>query len=99
VKTNSRNPVTPKPPAIDVTGAKNISPLIQPLEQITKQQYEIKAVADNQAKVHPKTSESYRTIITALAKKHTEPHTYKLKEERSYRVVLKNMHYSINPQE
>jgi hypothetical protein len=25
-------------------------------------------------------------------------HTYKLKEERSYRAVLKNMHY-INPEE
>jgi hypothetical protein len=25
--------------------------------------------------------------------------TYKLKEERSYSSVLKNMHYSINPEE
>jgi hypothetical protein len=28
-----------------------------------------------------------------------EFHTYKLKEELSYRLVLKNMHYSINPEE
>jgi hypothetical protein len=28
-----------------------------------------------------------------------EFHTYKLKEDRSYKAVLKNMHYSINPQE
>jgi PAX-interacting protein 1 len=28
-----------------------------------------------------------------------EFHTYQLKEERSYRVMLKNMHYSTNPQE
>jgi hypothetical protein len=33
----------------------------------------------------------------ALAEKQTEFHTYKPKEERSYRVVLKNMHYSIAP--
>jgi hypothetical protein len=26
-------------------------------------------------------------------------YTSKLKEERSYRVVLRNMHYSINPEE
>jgi hypothetical protein len=26
-------------------------------------------------------------------------HTYKLKEERIYRVMLKNIHYSINPEE
>jgi hypothetical protein len=45
------------------------------------------------------TSESYRTITRALAEKRMEFQTYKLQEERSCRVVLKNMHYSINPQE
>jgi hypothetical protein len=50
-------------------------------------------------KVQPKTSESYRKIIKALAKILMEFHTYKLKEERSYTVVLKDMHYSINTQE
>jgi hypothetical protein len=44
------------------------------LEQIAKQQYEIKALADNQVKVQPKTYESYRTIIKALAEKHGIPH-------------------------
>jgi hypothetical protein len=38
-------------------------------------------------------------IIKALAEKRTQFHTYKLKEERSYRVVLKNMYYSINHEE
>jgi hypothetical protein len=87
VKTNSRKLVLSTRP--NLTDVKNISPLIQLLEQIAKQQYEIKALADNQVKVQPKTSESYRTIIKALAEKRTEFHTYKLKEERSYRVVLK----------
>jgi hypothetical protein len=91
---------TPKPP-IYITDVKNISPLIQLLEQIAKQQYKIKALADNQVKIQPKTSEFYRVIYKskALAEKRTEFHTWKLKEERSYRVVLKNMHYCINPEE
>jgi hypothetical protein len=59
------------------------------LEEITKQQYEIKALADSQDKVQPKTFKSYRTIINALAEKHKTFYTRKLKEERSYRVVLK----------
>jgi hypothetical protein len=79
---------TPKPPPIYITGVTNISPLIQLLEQIAKQRYEINALADNKVKVQPKSSDSY-----------TELHTYNLKDERSYRVVLKNMHYSINPEE
>jgi hypothetical protein len=55
---------TPKPPQIYITYVKNISPLIQLLKQIAKVQYGIKGPADNQVKVQPKTSESYRTIIS-----------------------------------
>jgi hypothetical protein len=57
---------------------KNISPLI---EKIARQQYQIKALTYCQVEVQPKTSESYRTIIKALAEKHTEFQTYKLKKE------------------
>jgi hypothetical protein len=46
-----------------------------------------------------KSLKSYRTIIKALIKTHTEFHTYKLAEERSYRVMLRNMNNSINPEE
>jgi hypothetical protein len=73
----------PKPLPIYITDFKNISPLIQLLELVAKQQYEIKTLVDNQVNIRPKTSESYRTIIKALAKEHMEFHTYKLKDERS----------------
>jgi hypothetical protein len=88
-----------KPPPIYITDVTNISPLIQLLEQIAVQQYEVKALTHNQVKVQPKTSESYRIIIKALAEKCTQFHTYKLKDERSYRVVLQNIKYSISPEE
>jgi hypothetical protein len=45
-KTGPEN--APKPSPIYITGVKNISPLIQLLEQIAKQQYKIKALGDNQ---------------------------------------------------
>jgi hypothetical protein len=79
----------PKPPPIYITDVQNISLLIQLLGQIAKQRYEIKALAVNHVTVQTKTSESYRIIIKALAEKCMQFHTYKLKEERSYRVVLK----------
>jgi phosphoenolpyruvate carboxylase len=88
----------PKPP-IYITDVKNISPLIRLLKKIAKQQFEIKALADNQVKVQPKTSESYRKIMKALAEKCMLVQAYKLKKERSYRVMLKNMYYYINPEE
>jgi hypothetical protein len=43
---------TPKPPIY--VGVQNISPMIRLLEQIAKEQYQIKAFADNQVKVQPK---------------------------------------------
>jgi hypothetical protein len=77
------------PPPIYITNVTNISPLIQLLEQLASHQYELKALAHHQVKVQPKSSDSYRIITKALIEKHTKFHTYKLKEERTYRVVLK----------
>jgi hypothetical protein len=90
---------TPKPPPLYVYGVKNISPLVQLLDQVAKLQYEIKALNNDQVRVQPKSAEHYRIIIKALSEKHTEFHTYKLKEERGYKVVLKNMHHSISTED
>jgi hypothetical protein len=43
-------------PPIHITDIKNISPLIQLLDKIAKQQYEIIALTDNKVKVQPKTA-------------------------------------------
>jgi hypothetical protein len=53
----------PKPPPIYLTSVKSITSPIQLLEHIAKQKYEIKALEDNQVKVQPKISKSYRTIL------------------------------------
>jgi hypothetical protein len=89
----------PKPSPIYVSDVTTISPLIQLLEQIVEQQYELKALTNNHVKIQPKNSDSYQTIVKVLAEKQAEFHTYKSKEERNYRVVLKNMQYSINPED
>jgi hypothetical protein len=61
------------------------------------QQYVVTALANNQVWVQPTTSDSYRSITHAFTENRSEFHTFKPKEVRNYRVVLKNMHYSINP--
>jgi hypothetical protein len=63
-----------------LTGAKNISPLIQLLEQIAEQQYEIKTLSHNQVNVHSEISECYGIIINAQAEKRTKFLTYKLQK-------------------
>jgi hypothetical protein len=87
-----------KSPPVCISDVKNISALIQLLEQIAKEEYEIKALADNQVKVQTKTSESYRIIIKALAEKHAKSHV-KIKRRKMLQSSVKNMHYSINPEE
>jgi hypothetical protein len=78
---------TPKPPPTYIQGVTSIPPLLQLLEQVAARQYKTKALADNQIKVQPATTYSYRAITKAPAEKKMEFHTYKPKEERSYRVV------------
>jgi hypothetical protein len=51
--------------------------------------YESKGLAENQVKIQSKTSDCYSTIVKALVEKHGEFQTYRLKEERRYRAVLK----------
>jgi hypothetical protein len=89
--------IRPKLPPIFASDVTTILPLLQLLYQIVKQQYEIKALPDNQVRIQPKTPDSYRVIIKVLAEKNTPFHIYKPKDEQNYRVMLKNMHYSINP--
>lgn len=84
----------PKPPPIFVAGVKNISPLNQLLADIAKNGYETKVINHDQVKIQAKTPENYSIIIKALTDKNTEFHTYQLKEERSFRVILRNVHHS-----
>lgn len=84
----------PKPPPVFVAGVQNINPLTKLLNEIVTDQYLIKALGENQVKIQPKNGESYTKIVKALTQKNTEFHTYKLKQDKLFRVVLKNMHYS-----
>lgn len=78
-----------KPPPIFVAGVANISPLTTLLENIAKNEYEIKIINNTQVKIQPKSSEKYSAIVKELQTRNTEFHTYKLKQERSFRVILK----------
>lgn len=85
----------PKPPPIFVVGVTNISPLTTLLDNIAKGEYMIKIINNTQVKIQPGTSEKYTTIIKELKERNTEFHTYKIKQERSFRVILKK-HASLN---
>ena len=91
--------IAPRAPPIYVAGVQNIHPLKELLLKIAGDDFELKVLQGNQVKIQPKTSEKYSTIIKALAEKHTEFHTYQAKENRSFRVILRGLHYSTNTQD
>ncbi|KAL7299035.1 hypothetical protein TKK_0008130 [Trichogramma kaykai] len=87
---------TQKSPPIFISHVQNIKPLQDALNEVAADKYLIKSLANNQVKVQPKSSLDYLPIITMLKQKDTRFHTYQLKQEKPYRVVLKNVHPSTN---
>lgn len=89
---NEPTTVERKSPPIFVAGVETINPLIALLNNEAKDNYAIKTLHNNEVKILPKNSEVYSKIVKALAEKQTEFYTYRPKEERLFRTVLKHMH-------
>ena len=84
----------PKPPPIFISGVTNMKPLSELLNTIAKDKYLVKTLHNDQVTVQPTESSVYTIIIKALIDKNTEFRTYKPRQDRSFRVVLKNIHPS-----
>ena len=83
----------PKPPPIFISGVTNTKPLIELINTIGKK-YLVKTLRNDQVRVQPTESTVHTTIVKALIDKNTEFHTYKPRQDRSFRVILKKIHPS-----
>jgi len=77
-----------------VSGVQNIQPLKELLVTVTENDFELKILNGDQVKIQPSSTDKCHTIIKALAEKHTEFHMYQPKKNRSFRTVLRGIHYS-----
>ena len=85
---------SPPPPAIFVNDVIDIQTMIKSLERdISKEDYNLK-ITNNQVKILPTNPEAYRKLTKILRALNANFHTYQLKEERPFRVVLRNIHHS-----
>lgn len=91
--------VVHKPPPIFVDKVSNIQPLLILLNKNVPESFEIKVLNLDRIKIQPKLPEVYSKIVKILEEKNTEFYTYKPKEERNFKVFLRNMHYSVNTEE
>jgi hypothetical protein len=65
-------------------------------EVVEEEQFYIKSLANNVIKIVSLTPDIYRKIVSHCKERNIYCHTYRLKEERAFRVVLKHLHYSSN---
>lgn len=87
--------IIPKPPPIMLRGVNNIAPLIEQLNIVAKDGYQTKTTGDR-VTIHTRSKEEYAKIIQVLKDKDTMFHSYPFKDARAFRVVLKNVHHTID---
>ena len=66
---------------------KNVQPLLNLLNEIAPNEFEIKIIKNEEVKIQPKTIQPHYEST-----KKTEFHTFKLKSERPFNIVLKRLH-------
>ena len=85
-----------KPPPIFIYGVTNYNKMVEYLTTAVKEeQYYCKTQSNGTIRVNTSTSDSYRRLIKLLQHDNIVYHTYQLREERAYRVVIRYLHPSI----
>jgi len=90
----------PKPPPISVHGVINYKDMIKSITDVAEEaQFYTKTLANNVIKLSCSTPSKYRAIVKNFKEKNIYFHTYQLKEERAFRVVLKHLHYTTDTED
>lgn len=94
-ETNSNIIKTVVTPPVFLYGVRDFKLMISSLNTVfTSGQYTTKILPDQIVKIKMDSADNYRKFIHYLQERNTVYHTYQIKSERSYRVVLKYMHHS-----
>lgn len=99
-KDEDRAPVEkiPKPPPIYVSNLTNYMQLCADLIQICGANNFVCKCRINNVIISAKTIEDYRKIIHYLSEKNAEYHTYQLKQDKAFRVVIRSLHHTTPPE-
>lgn len=97
---NETNPKTqspdPSPPPIYIYGVTDFKAMTVNLKQVVEdERFYSKSLSNNTVKINTKTIDGYRKLISHLRKENIVHHTYQVKQDRAYRVVIRDLHYSI----
>lgn len=88
-------PEETKPPPIFIPDVGNIGKMVTSISKvIDNNHFSYKSLRDGQVRLVIKTVESYRKVVKFLETTKKSFHTYQLKQERAYRVVIKGLHHT-----
>lgn len=84
----------PKPPPIYVNNVVNVNTIITDFKQNAVGPYKLIALDSNKVKFSFESIEGYRAAVQYFEAHQAEYHTYQLKHERNFRVVIRGLHPS-----
>lgn len=62
------------------------------LKEVANEYFTLMQLKNNEVKMQANTTEIYSKLVLAHGEENTNIHTYQLKKNRSYKVVLRGMH-------
>lgn len=92
---NNTTPRISKPPPIILYGIEDLKKLTELIEQaVSKDTYSYKVISKNELRISSRSVETYKLLIEHIRGARLIGHTFTRKEERAYRIVIKNLHHT-----
>jgi hypothetical protein len=63
---------------------------------VDEETYFTKTLSNNTVRISPQSLEIYRKLMRHIQDEKVVHHTYQIKQDRAYRVVIRDMHHSIS---
>jgi hypothetical protein len=91
---------TPRPPPIFIHGVVNYTEMAKRIKDVAEDtQYHTKSLPKDVIKINCSTPDTYRKMVKYFKDNNIYHHTYQLKEDRAYRVVIKYLHFSTDSED
>jgi len=89
-------PNIPRSTPIFVYGVKNFKAMLDDLADVAEPDtYRTAALANDTVKISANTINTYRSLVKHMKEENIVHHTYQIKTERAYRIVIRHLHHSL----
>jgi len=81
-------------------GAKNFKAMLDDLADVAEPNtYRTIALANDTVNINANTIDTYRSLTKHIKEENIVHHTYQIKTERAYRIVIRHLHHSVLPED